>query len=296
MVLIIDDIANLLSLIDICILSRVEFRVKRLWKLPAIVDVTSPGSFASERVPLYFIDQVSGYMLWGALGVNLGTALVAYYFRLLNSSGALLATAIGFVMFIFQPWGWLLLVLFFGLGTAATQLGLRRKQSMAAATNRPLARDATQVLAKGMVPAVFAFLAACGGSPSLYQLALVASIATALADTIETELGMLLGRRPFLPTTFQPVPAGPPGAVSAEGTLAGVVASAVLAVVAVLLGLMQWAAFPVILIAAFAGTFLESFLGACPKRHEWLGDAGLDFTATLTGALAAMILAGLFPR
>lgn len=253
-------------------------------------------ALSADRVPLYFIDQVSTYMLWGAIGVNLGAALVAYYFRLLTGSATLVATVIGFVLFIFQPWGWLLLVVFFALGTATTQLGLRRKQAMAAAPEHPAARNASQVLAKGMVPAVFAFLAACGGSPELYQLALVASIATALSDTIQTEVGMLLGRRPFLPTTFQPVPAGTPGAVSLEGTLAGVGASALLAGVALLIGLIEWEAFPIVLIAAFAGTFLESYLGASPKRHQWLGGAGLNFTATLTGALAAMILAGLFPR
>ena len=127
------------------------------------------------------------------------------------------------------------------------------------------------------------------------ELALVAAIATALADTLQTEIGMLLGRQPFLPTTFEPVPAGTPGAVSLEGTLAGLAASAFLSGVAILAGLIPWAAFPVVLIAAFAGTFLESYLGACPRRREWLGGAGLNFTATLTGALAAMILAGLFP-
>ncbi len=251
------------------------------------------ATLSAERVSLYFIDEVGRDTLWGAVGLNLGGALIAYFFRLLSGSGVVVAAAVGFTVFIFQPWAWLLLVVFFCLGAGATKLGLRRKQATAGEGEPPPLRNASQVLAKGLVPAVFAFLAACGGSPELYQVALVAAIATALADTVESELGVLLGRRPFLLTTFEAVPAGTPGAVSLEGTIAGVAASAVLAGIAILVGLVEWSLLPVILIAAFAGTSLESYLGGSPQRRGWLGSAGLNFTATLTGALAAMLLAGL---
>ncbi|CAM9568110.1 unnamed protein product, partial [Choristocarpus tenellus] len=54
------------------------------------------------------------------------------------------------------------------------------------------------------------------------RVGFVASIATKLSDTFATVVAKAFGKRTFLITTLKPVPPGTEGAVSLEGTLAGV--------------------------------------------------------------------------
>lgn len=81
----------------------------------------------------------------------------------------------------------------------------------------------------------------CKPSPSLSfvhpaQVGFVASFASKLADTTSSEIGKAYGQTTYLVTTLQRVPRGTEGAVSAEGTAAGVVAAAAVAGMAVALG------------------------------------------------------------
>jgi uncharacterized protein (TIGR00297 family) len=63
----------------------------------------------------------------------------------------------------------------------------------------------------------------------IFLIGYVASLATKLSDTFASEIGKAYGKRTFLITTFKPVPPGTEGAVSLEGTLAGVVGSILIA-------------------------------------------------------------------
>ena len=74
-----------------------------------------------------------------------------------------------------------------------------------------------------------AIFAATTEHPLVFALAFAGAFATAAADTASSEIGKLWGRRTFLITTLRPVPRGTEGAVSLEGTLAGVAASALVA-------------------------------------------------------------------
>lgn len=80
----------------------------------------------------------------------------------------------------------------------------------------------------------------CKRSPSRprhpAQVGFAASFASKLADTTSSEIGKAYGQTTFLVTTLQRVPRGTEGAVSAEGTAAGVVAAAAVAGMAVALG------------------------------------------------------------
>ncbi len=62
----------------------------------------------------------------------------------------------------------------------------------------------------------------------LFALAL-AALAEAAADTVSSEIGQVLGGRPRMITTLRAVDPGRDGAMSLAGTLAGVVAAAVVA-------------------------------------------------------------------
>ena len=69
-------------------------------------------------------------------------------------------------------------------------------------------------------------------------LALVAALTAGGSDTVASEIGKAWGRSTFLVTTLNRVPPGTPGAMSLEGTAAGVLAAVALAAVGVAFGLV----------------------------------------------------------
>jgi uncharacterized protein (TIGR00297 family) len=71
----------------------------------------------------------------------------------------------------------------------------------------------------------------------LWRLGFVASFCSKLSDTTASEVGKAYGKTTYMSTPpFSSVPRGTEGAVSAEGTLAGIGASLLFAGVALLLG------------------------------------------------------------
>ena len=132
---------------------------------------------------------------------------------------------------------------------------------------------------------------------ALFALGYVASFATKLADTTASEVGKAYGKRTFLITTLRPVPAGTEGAVSLEGTLAGVVGSAVIAAVGWATGLISLVGVGLCLVAAFIATNLESVIGATLQEQvPWLTNELVNIVNTTIGAIAAMLLALVFAQ
>ena len=126
----------------------------------------------------------------------------------------------------------------------------------------------------------------------LLILGFVASLSTKLSDTSATEIGKAYGQRTFLITTLQPVPRGTEGAVSLEGTLAGVAGSLVLAVAAWGLGFIPALGIAICAVAAFIATTVESLIGATLEdRLPGLTHDVVNIINTLIGAVVAIALA-----
>ncbi len=127
---------------------------------------------------------------------------------------------------------------------------------------------------------------------SLLILGYVASFCTKLSDTCASEVGKAYGKRTFLITTLQSVPRGTEGAVSLEGTLAGIFASVVLAMLGWGVGLIDVWGIIWCVLAAFIATNLESVIGATlQSRWQWLTNELVNVLNTLIGAAAAMLFA-----
>ena len=122
---------------------------------------------------------------------------------------------------------------------------------------------------------------------------MVASLATKLGDTFASEIGKAYGRTTYLSTTFRRVPPGTEGAVSLEGTLAGVGGSLILAGYGVGSGLMPpAAALPTVLAAWFANN-VESIIGATAQGKQglgWLTNEVVNFINTLIGAVVGALV------
>jgi uncharacterized protein (TIGR00297 family) len=227
-----------------------------------------------------------------ALGVNLALAGLAYGIRGVDGSGAATGLLLGSLIWLSLGWqGWLLLLAFFVIGTGCTKIGYRQKAAAKLAQEKGGRRSMRHALANGGVAAAAALFAAATPFPEVFALAVAGALATAAADTAGSEIGQLWGRRTFLITTLRPVPRGTQGAVSVEGTLAGVVASAVIAALGAAGGLYPWAGVAVVIVAAFLGSVLESLVGATLERGGLLDNEAVNFLNTLIGALLAAGLA-----
>lgn len=225
-----------------------------------------------------------------AVLVNAALAGAAYAARTVNPSGVVAGFLVGFLIYFFLDWeGYLLLLAFFVIGSGCTKFGYKTKAAHKIAQEGGGRRGARHALANAGVATACAIFAAVTDHPELFGLAFAGAFATAAADTASSEIGQVIGRRTFLLTTFRPVPRGTEGAVSLEGTLAGVAASLVIAALGAAVGLYPWIGVLPIVLAAFVGTTFESLVGAALEKRQLLDNEALNFLNTLVGALVAVI-------
>lgn len=229
-----------------------------------------------------------------ALGaaVNLVVAGLGFAARSVDKSGMAVGFLLGTVVWACLGWqGYLLLLAFFVIGTGLTKLGYERKAAEDLAQEGGGRRSARHAIANTGVAAACAFLALVTQHWELFAIAFAGAFATASADTAGSEVGQLYGKRAILATTFRPVPRGTQGAVSVEGTVAGIVAATVVASLGAGVGLYRPVAIGVVVLAAFLGSWLESVVGATIERAGWLDNEAVNFLNTLIGALLALGLA-----
>jgi uncharacterized protein (TIGR00297 family) len=216
-------------------------------------------------------------------------AVLAYALGMVSRGGALGGFLVGTLIYAcLGPQGFAVLALFVVGGSLLTRLGYARKRRAGTAEAGGGRRGARNALANCSVALICALLATLTSSQA-FMAAFVASLGAAFADTAESEVGQLYGRAPRLITTLRRVPPGTDGAVSLPGTLAGLAAAALTAVLAYALGLIvsPTSMIPVTL-AAFLGTVADSLLGALTPR---LGNELTNLLCTLTAALLTLSLA-----
>jgi uncharacterized protein (TIGR00297 family) len=237
-----------------------------------------------------------------ALGIGLGLALVVWLARAATPPAALTGAVITAVLSLAplsssgSPFHSALppLLALFLLTFSATKFGRRKKEQLGVAEDKR-GRNAAQVAANlgvaGLGAAAALSLPLPGPLPGpLYAVAVTAALAEATADTLASELGEVLGGPPLLLTTLRRVAPGTDGAVSLAGTLAGTGGAVLVVVVAVFaLGLSPGSALCAGL-AAIAGLFVDSLLGATAERRGWLNNDAVNFLSTLA---ASAIAAGL---
>ena len=234
----------------------------------------------------------------------------------LDASGFVAATLLG--GFTFGLGGLptaILLIIFFASSSLLSGASACRKKSVTKNFAKSAKRDWAQVLANGGVGLLA--LAACVPGfldTHLAWVAFAGALACANADTWATELGVLGKATPVLITSGKKVPPGTSGGISGRGNLAALVGAFLIAVIAALFA-GRWQVLPIVALAGFLASFVDSTIGAtvqaiywCPsckketERHplhscgtpttlkrgwSWLGNDGVNFLATLSGALLA---------
>jgi len=223
--------------------------------------------------------------------------------KLLTPAGYLHAWILGVLVWGSLGWqGYAIVMFYFLVGSAVTSVGKAQKEAAGIAEKRSGMRGPENVWGSAFVATLCAlgvlglcWSGTCDGSDafvSLLLLAYVASFATKLSDTVASEVGKAYGKHTYLVTTFESVSPGTEGAVSWEGTIAGVIASLIMAAVGWSLGLLDAIGLVWCAIAAFIATTIESAIGAIwQDRFEWLTNELVNVINTFVGAIVVVFLA-----
>lgn len=239
------------------------------------------------------------------VAVGLNTVLLAIAWivpkKLLTPAGLFHAWLLGVLIWASLGWqGYAVVIFYFLVGSAVTRIGMVQKEAEGIAEKRSGARGPENVWGSALTGAICALatlvVPIVNSAPrliiSLLLLGYVASFSTKLSDTCASEVGKAYGKRTYLITTLQAVPRGTEGAVSLEGTLAGVVGSVAIALVGWGVGLIDLPGVGFCILAAFIATNIESLIGATLQaKVGWMTNEVVNIFNTLVGAVVAALLA-----
>jgi uncharacterized protein (TIGR00297 family) len=178
------------------------------------------------------------------------------------------------------------------LGTAEARHG--RSASQVAANLGIAALVLTQIVQSQLID--FHWFLSGGIAPISILAVGLAALAEAAADTVSSEIGQVLGGRPRMITTLRSADTGTDGAISFAGTLAGIVAGAIVALAGTLALRGHLALFFVSTAGAIFGLFLDSLLGATLERRGWLNNDAVNFLSTASAAAFALAILAIIPH
>jgi len=186
--------------------------------------------------------------------------------------------------------GLAMLILFFLLGSFATNWLITKKEKLGIAENNGGRRTIGQVLANGGSAAILSAIACYKPLLTpLLQLMIAGSLSAATADTLSSELGSVYGRKFYDILSFKKSKPGPDGVVSLEGTLFGIAGSALIALVySIGYGLSYNTL--IVIVAGTIGNLTDSVLGASLERKHLIENNIVNFLNTCTGALVCLLL------
>lgn len=286
--------------------------------LPKILFLAASGALLAallRDVLLLYDDPVVmlsvGFLLWllaeldpalgalemtVALTVTVALGYVSYALETASIAGMLTGVLLGLLTIVLGGYGWfVVLISFFAIGGLSTKFRYDQKEDLGVAEDNNGARGTGNVLgnaAVGLV-AVLGYAASSATlfpvEPALFLFAFAGSVATAMSDTLSSEIGSVF-ETPRLITTLEPVEPGTDGGVTWQGEVAGFVGAGIVAAI-------SYGLFPevgltgaaIIVAAGFVGMTVDSLLGAT-LEGSLLGNQGVNFLATLSGALVCALL------
>jgi uncharacterized protein (TIGR00297 family) len=243
---------------------------------------------------MYFFDELNYevnltiILLAAIIAFTFG--FLAHRFRVMDMSGLFSSALIGIILIAFTRdvrWFFIMLT-FLILGSVATRYKYNYKLSLGSAQGHGGMRGYYNVFANGLVGTAAAILFGITQHP-IFTAMFLGSVATAAADTVAGEVGMTRSN-PILITTRMPVPPGTNGGISFAGEVAGLFAAMAVLGIAFGLNVSDLPMLAIGVTAGFAGTNMDSLIGATIENRGIIGNAGTNLLATLFGGLLAAIL------
>lgn len=209
-------------------------------------------------------------------------SFVSYKKKSLDAVGTVIAVAVGLITFYLGGvYYFLVMVVFFVTAESCTRFA--RKELKEKSEKRTIGN----IVGNAGAALIALFLG--------YPVAFFGAVATALADTVSSELGLLSKHKPRLITTLQEVEAGTDGGITLLGLASAVIGAAVVAILYYFIsGTGNPGVLALITFVGFFGSIVDSILGAVFERRGLLNNTGVNFLASASGAVMAFIFAGFF--
>ncbi len=269
-------------------------------------NITVPFA-AAVTLAVLAIEPMRGYrlppraLIW--MAIHTGLALAGWLLRTVDLSGLIGGWILGAIILLGAGWPlYIALLAFFVVGTLVTKIGYASKRRRGLAQEREGRRDFSHAFSNAGVAAICAIAVSRATRAEIPYGVIplfmgIASLATAAADTTASEIGQLVGRRAFLPITMRRAEPGTEGAVSIEGTVAGILAAGVVAMAGTTAAQLV---FPVayrtrvmiaVTVCAFLGSYLESIAGSWNRKAgSPVANGVLNFFNTAIGALLFLLI------
>jgi len=212
-------------------------------------------------------------------------AAFSYKKQSLDANGAAIGFVVGLLSYYLGGlYSLLVMLVFFVVADSCTRIARKRlgERSEKRTTGNILGNSGAAIIALAL-----------GQWAGFAQIAFSGAMATALSDTVSSEIGMLSKKKPRLITSpGKEVKMGTDGGVTGLGLASG-------AVGALIIGVIYYAAFGspvmagIIAFAGFMGCLMDSVLGAALEREGKLTNTYVNFFASSTGAVIAFALSKL---
>ena len=235
--------------------------------------------------------------IWtNAFLINLLLIFVGQRFPLLTKKGWIHAGVLGTLLWGSIGWrGWTSVCIYLLLGTLVTKIGYKNKASRGIAEARGGKRGPENVWGSAATGCSLALLS-CFFIDSfidgLLMVGFASSFSAKLSDTFSSEIGKRFGKRTFLITTLKAVSPGTEGAISIEGSLAGLLGSLIMTAVMVRLSIISGLYVAcIVLFSGYLATILESYIGALAQNKiEWLTNELVNSIQTSLAAIISIFL------
>jgi uncharacterized protein (TIGR00297 family) len=233
---------------------------------------------------------------------------IAFFKKVLDQGGSVLAFLVCFIIGTLGHWSWLLIMLIFvGSAFLATRFAIVYKKALGVEESDEGTRGGLNVISNGMVPAIIAILYSFGFlTPEQALVGFTTSVAAAMADTMASEIGVLSPDPVMITNLLEKVEPGTDGGISLEGTVASLLSS-------VSISMLSFSAFLLLIeenhpfyssfkidywyISSFFGFFgciIDSLLGATLERRGILDNNGVNFVSISLAVMFSLLFLPLF--
>ena len=234
-------------------------------------------------------------------------AFFAYWRRILDASGSIASFIIGIVISIFGNIYWLITLICFLIVTfVVTKVDFSYKQEHGVAQGKHGERNAKNVLANGLIPAIIPIFRYWLGDP-LAGVLFIICISEAASDSFANEIGVLSNKTYLITNLRKRVTPGTDGGISLQGELAGLAGAFIPAMLGWILisennsniiqvtNSSQMPMTPVTLLIpiliGFLGCHIDSLLGATLQRRKYISNDHVNFLSVLICLLIGLGIA-----
>lgn len=207
-------------------------------------------------------------------------AFITWRKKVLSFPASSLAFIFALSIWVFNGFSWMILLLsFLAAAFVVTKWKYDVKEKLDVQEASLGKRDMENVIGNGVAAMFFAL--------AFMPTAFCGAVATALSDTMASEIGVLSDKTRMI-TTLEKVKPGTNGAISLLGETFSFIGAALIS----LLGYLLLSLNPITcLIAGFAGCQIDSLLGATLEKKGFISNSLVNLISTFAGGSIAFLIA-----